>query len=129
LLDEIHRSALDSPVTRLATAVRSAPPGDRALGVTGADGDSGRFARLSSPADLLSFDQVIVGTNRTRWQYNTLLRALRGMTGPVPQPGDRVIVLANNSANEVFNGQQLTVEKADVNPDFGDVLRLTAIDD
>lgn len=129
LLDEIHRSALDSPVTRLATAVRAAPPGDRALGVSGPDGDSGRFSRLSGPAELLSFDQVIVGKNATRWQFNEMLRALRGLTGPIPQPSDRVIVLANNSANEVFNGQQLSIEQANVNPDFGDVIRLTAVDD
>lgn len=129
LLDEIHRSALDSPVTRLATAVRAAPPGDRALGVSGPDGDSGRLTRLSGPDELLTFDQVIVGKNATRWSWNTLLRNLRGLTGPIPQPGDRIIILTNNSAASVFNGMQLTVEQATVNRDYGDVIHLTAIDD
>lgn len=129
LLDEIHRSALDSPVTRLATAVRGAPPGDRTLGVPGPDGDSGRLLRLSGPDELLSFDQVLVGTNAMRWRFNTMLRALRGLTGNIPQPGDRIIILTNNSAAGVFNGQQLIVEQATVNPDYSDVIHLATVDD
>lgn len=128
LLTEIHRSALDSPVTRLATAVRNSPPGDRALGLPGLDGDSGRTDQLN-PGELLEFDQVIVGTNRIRWNFNTALRALRGRTGPIPQKGDRVICLANNPDNEVFNGQQLVVEDCAPNSDYEDVLHLEAVDD
>lgn len=108
LLTEIHRSALDSPVTRMATAIRSSDPGDRKYGVGGRDGESGRLDRLSV-ADLLSFDQVLVGRNATRWQAVHLLRALRGLTGQRPQPGDRIIALANSAEAEVFNGQQFDV--------------------
>lgn len=129
LLDEIHRSALDSPVTRLATAVRGATPGDRTLGVPGPDADCGRLTRLSGPDELLSFEQVIVGKNATRWRFNHMLRALRGLTGPVPQPGDRIILLTNNPALGVFNGQQLLVEDASVHRSYGDVIHLTAVDD
>jgi exodeoxyribonuclease-5 len=108
LLTEIHRSALDSPVTRLATAVRQSPPGDRTLGMDGMDGDSGRTLAVSRE-ELAGFDQVLVGTNKTRWQAIHLLRDIAGLTGPVPQVGDRVIGLANNSQADIFNGQQFTV--------------------
>jgi Mesyanzhinovviridae Dda-like helicase len=108
LLTEIHRSALDSPVTRLAASVRQSPPGDRTLGMPGMDGDSGRTLAVSRD-QLAGFDQVLVGTNKTRWQAIHLLRSLRGLTGPHPVPGDRIIGLANSVEADVFNGQQFTV--------------------
>lgn len=108
LLTEIHRSALNSPVTRVATAVRNSAPGDRSYGVTGMDGDSGRTDDLSA-AELRGFDQVLVGTNATRWEAIRLLRALEGRTESAPMPGDRIICLANSGEADVFNGQQYTV--------------------
>jgi len=128
LLTEIHRSALDSPVTRLATAVRGSQPGDRWYGIPGADGDSGRRDWISM-ADLLAFDQVLVGTNNTRWQAIHLLRALRGQVGDMPVPGDRIICLANNPDQAVFNGQQFQVESAVVDPKRDDRLVLDVVDD
>ncbi|WP_194821274.1 ATP-dependent RecD-like DNA helicase [Micromonospora sp. S-DT3-3-22] len=107
LLTEIHRSALDSPVTRMATAIRNSEPGQRNYGVTGRDGESGRVDQLTIP-ELLAFDQVLVGRNATRWQAVHLLRALRGLIGG-PQTGDRIICLANSGEAEVFNGQQFDV--------------------
>lgn len=108
LLTEIHRSALDSPVTRMATAIRNSQPGQRDYGIAGADGDCGRVDRITID-QLMSFDQILVGKNATRWQAVHLLRALRGLTGARPQPGDRIIVSANSSELEVFNGQQFDV--------------------
>lgn len=108
LLTEIHRSALDSPVTRLASSVRISPPGDRTLGMPGMDGTSGRTLHVTRE-DLATFDQVLVGTNKTRWQAIYLLRALHGLTGPLPEAGDRIIGLANSVEADVFNGQQFTV--------------------
>lgn len=128
LLTEIHRSALDSPVTRLATAVRHAPPGDRLYGVDGVDGDSGRRTRLSLD-ELLNVDQVLVGTNKTRWQMIHLLRGLRGLTGTLPVPGDRIIVLANSSDANLFNGQQFEVHEAQPHPEREDQLHLKVSDD
>jgi exodeoxyribonuclease-5 len=113
LLTEIHRSALHSPVTRLATAIRNSQPGEHGYGVTGRDGDSGRVDRLTAD-QLLAFDQVLVGRNATRWQAVHLLRTLRGLVG-APQAGDRIIALANSAEAEVFNGQQFDV--LDARPD------------
>lgn len=128
LLTEIHRSALDSPVTRLATTVRNSQPGDRAYGIPIPDGDSGRRDHLTV-AQLLSFDQVLVGTNATRWQAIHLLRALRGHVGDVPVAGDRIMALANSADAGVFNGQQFTVLTAAAHPDRDDRLRLQVVDD
>lgn len=124
LLTEIHRSALDSPVTRLATAVRQSPPGDRTLGMRGMDGDSGRCQAVTRD-QLAGFDQVLVGTNKTRWTAIHLLRELAGLSGPVPQVGDKVIGLANNSQFDIFNGQQFTV--VEIGPQLRD--RITLIVD
>jgi exodeoxyribonuclease-5 len=126
LLTEIHRSALDSPVTRLASSVRQSPPGDRTLGMPGMDGDSGRTLTVSRD-QLAGFDQVLVGTNKTRWQAIHLLRQLHGLTGPHPVPGDRIIGLANSVEADVFNGQQFTV--IDTDPPGANRIRLTVEDD
>lgn len=108
LLTEIHRSALDSPVTRLATAVRNCGSRDRSYGIAGMDGDSGRTDDLSTE-ELRGFDQVLVGTNAARWDAIRMLRVLEGRTEPEPMPGDRIICLANSGEADVFNGQQFTV--------------------
>lgn len=115
LLTEIHRSALDSPVTRLATAIRSSTPGQRDYGVPGRDGDSGRRETVTL-AELLSFDQLLVGKNATRWQAVHLMRALRGLTGQMPNPDDRIIILANSGDAQVFNGQQFEVVGCEADP-------------
>jgi exodeoxyribonuclease-5 len=128
LLTEIHRSALDSPVTRLATAVRTAGGGDRMCGVAGMDGDSGRTDRITI-AELLDFDQLLVGRNATRWQAIHLLRALRGQVSDIPVPGDRIIILANSGNAEVFNGQQFHVQNCAVSTRRDDQLNLAVTDD
>lgn len=111
LLTEIHRFALDSPITRLATAVRGSTPGDRAYGIADADGDCGRMDKIGV-TDLFGYDQVLVGTNATRWSAIHLLRALRGLVGGMPVAGDRVMILANSSQAEVFNGQPFEVTES-----------------
>lgn len=108
LLTEIHRSALDSPVTRMATAIRGSQPGQRDYGIRGRDGDSGRREQISRD-ELLAFDQILVGRNATRWQAVHLMRALRGLFGQMPVDGDRIICLANSGDAGVFNGQQFDV--------------------
>jgi exodeoxyribonuclease-5 len=128
LLTEIHRSALDSPVTRLATSVRQSMPGDRTLGMNGMDGDSGRKLAVTRD-EVTRFDQVLVGTNKTRWQAIHLLRTLHGLTGAIPQPGDRVIGLANSVEANIFNGQQFTVTDVKNTAPGADRITMTVVDD
>lgn len=133
LLTEIHRSALDSPVTRIATIIRASQPGQRDYGLRGgfydADHDvSGRVEHLTID-QLLAYDQVLVGRNATRWQAVHLLRALRARHGQMPMAGDRIIALANSAEAEVFNGQQLDVLGAKLDPAREDRYRLHVRDD
>ena len=113
LLTEVHRSALDSPVTRIATAVRNAPVGSSRLGVFGADGNSGR-CHLVSLDDALGFDQVLCWRNATRWELIQAMRERLGRPAAVPVRGDRVTTLANNRDESVFNGAQFEVRDARV---------------
>lgn len=129
LLSEIHRSALDSPVTNIATRVRLARPGDPDYGMPyGVLGESGRMPQ-ADVQQLLAADQVLVGKNVTRWQYINLLRTLRGQHGSVPMAGDRIVCKANNGTVGVFNGQQFTVDEARVDPRSDDVLNVSCRDD
>lgn len=130
LLTEVHRSALDSPVTRIATAVRAAPSGDQRLGVYGPDGDSGRFATWT-PDTLLGHDVVLCWTNKLRWTTISQIRAMRGLGGAIPQMGDKIIVLANDREADVFNGQTFDV-LGTVPPDpsvSDDILEIAVADD
>jgi Mesyanzhinovviridae Dda-like helicase len=119
LLDEIHRSEAGSPVTQVATAIRNSAPGDSRFGVHGPNGHSGRFSYVNAD-DLLNYDQVIVGTNRTRWNVIHFIRGRRGFPAGRPVAGDRIIVLANNSDVGVFNGQQWSVESCQEAPPVPD---------
>lgn len=126
LLTEIHRSALDSPVTRIATAVRNSPDGDVFLGCHGIDGASGR---LSGPVSALEYDQVLCWRNDTRWRIIRKIRAQLKRNPVVPETGDRVMALANNPTVDVFNGQQFTVLDCLVDPDYKNILILEVLTD
>lgn len=128
LLTEIHRSALDSPVTRIATTIRSATTNQPGYGITGVDGHSGRTDRITIPT-LLEADQVLCGTNKTRWQAIHLLRALRGLTSQMPTTGDRIMILANSANAEVFNGQQFDVRDSSDVDGYPDRIRLDVTDE
>lgn len=123
LLTEVHRSALDSPVTRIATTVRMAEPGTRAYGVTGSDGNSGRVRDLSMGA-LPEYDIVLCGTNAVRWKAIKTIRDIEGCVSnePYPWPGDRIIILANNGEAGVLNGQIYRVEIAEHDKDSHDLI-------
>lgn len=97
MLTEVHRQAGDSPILELATRVR--------VGVTPTPAD-----RVNLTLDeMIAADQVLCGTNRTRWDLVARMRARMGRPWPVPVEGDRVICLRNNRRIGIFNGQQFTV--------------------
>lgn len=112
-LTEVHRSALDSPVTRIATTIRTADPLTRGYGVAGRDGESGRVRDLSRSV-LLGYDQVLCGTNATRWQAIRTIRRQQGLADrAVPMAGDRIIILSNSTELDIYNGQQFDVLAAE----------------
>lgn len=114
MLTELHRSAWDSPVTRLATAARTSDSDD--YGISGMDGDSGRSA---AAVPLTDFDQILVWKNATRW---SVIRKMRRGLDADPQPGERIITLANNAEADVLNGEQFTI--LSILPGFGSVYDL-----
>lgn len=114
-LTEIHRQALDSPVLRMATAVRNGEwltPGDYGQGCfVGSMGDFTR--RLAS-----TVDQTLVGRNATRRTYNQNHRAnILGFKSLTPCVGDRLVCLRNNHDIGLLNGQLWKVESVDETTD------------
>jgi exodeoxyribonuclease-5 len=115
LLTEVHRAAWDHPITRIATMIRESDPRQRMLGFTTSVGNCGRYDRL--PTGIERYDQVICGTNRTRWRLINKIRDALGFYGPAPVVGDRIIVLANSKDAGVFNGQQFEVLACEADPE------------
>lgn len=103
-LTEIHRQAEDSPILNLATRARKGedlPPSTKTFN------GSTVTITTSSPIlkTLLSVDQVICGTNRTRVKINTLFRQAKQFTSPLPQLDDKLICLKNNwDVTDMCNG-------------------------
>ena len=100
LLTEIHRQARDNPILRLALDVRE--------GREFAHGDYGTAQVIGldevNQDMVLSADQVLVGTNRTRRRYNKRLRELKGFSASYPQAGDKLVCLRNDPAKGLLNG-------------------------
>lgn len=106
VLENVQRSALDSPVTALATIIRR----DGKITGYGTKGSSGVYRSIHEvPRPVSSFDQVIVGTHRTRFK---LTRRMRPSLPDLPVEGDRVICKSNNKEIGAVNGDQYMVRKA-----------------
>lgn len=100
LLTEVHRQAQDNPIIALSMAIREGrrvvPPFDHETVKC--------IQRAQLTPDLvLNAEQVIVGLNRTRQQYNARMRELLGFEG-APAKRDKLICLKNDRKTGVFNG-------------------------
>lgn len=109
LLEEVHRQARDNPIVDIAQRVREGR--DISLGNYGACVQVISKRDLSSDI-VLDGDQVLVGTNRTRRRYNERLRELKGFDGPIPQSGDKLVCLRNDTAKGLLNGSLWQVTSA-----------------
>jgi len=105
LLTEIHRQALESPVLRLATEIRTS------------DGRGIRHTAVEEIASItraMEFEQVLCWRNATRWKLIEKIRAKRGYPAGQVVAGDRVICLVNNKRDlGILNGQQFDVLEVD----------------
>lgn len=128
LLTELHRSAADSPVTRIATAVRSARESDWDLGIHCPDGDSGRYSSVSV-GQLNDFDQVLCWKNATRWALIGHMRSQLGRFDWRPVPGDRIMALVNSPNAGVLNGMQFVVLQVEECPEHSQKLALIVQDE
>ncbi len=88
----------------------SATAGEIAYGEYGEAASSA--APISTTADVLEADQVLVGINRTRRLYNQRIRQLKGMNEPLPVAGDKLVCLRNDRVKGLINGGLWRVEDA-----------------
>jgi exodeoxyribonuclease-5 len=58
---------------------------------------------------VLESEQIIVGKNKSRHEYNNRIRQLRGYKSPYPEVGERVICLRNDHELGIINGEQYKV--------------------
>lgn len=101
LLTEIHRTALENPITALATRVREST--GPTMGLTAED------TTPVSVAEAMEHDQILVWSNKRRWAIIDVVRKRLGYPAGVPVAGDKVMCLTNNRDLAVFNGQLFDV--------------------
>lgn len=107
MLTEIHRQAEDNPIVMLASQIRQG--GAIKLGRYG---DSKVIAVSDlSQYDVTESDQVLVGTNKTRQDYNHRLRELNDFESRLPVAGDRLVCLKNDHGNGLANGSMWRVHE------------------
>jgi exodeoxyribonuclease-5 len=101
MLTEIHRQAEHNPIIRMSMEIRE-----------GGHLDYGRYddSLVIAKADVdreavVTADQVLVGRNKTRVDYNDRLRELKGLPRHEPVAGDRLVCLRNNPVKKLLNGQ------------------------
>lgn len=103
MLTEVHRQAAESQVLRIATSIRE----------TGDYGQASIYERGGMSIDQVAeFDQILVGTNKTRVRSNDRIRAHFGFEGEVPNVGERLICTRNDPEYGLLNGSQWFVESA-----------------
>ena len=108
MLTEVHRQAADDPIVRLSMIARE---GGRLE--EGRYGDS-RVVRRDAieQEEVLAADQVLVGRNVTRRNYNARIRELLGRESPVPVAGETLVCLRNDRKRGLLNGSLWQVERA-----------------
>lgn len=108
MLQEIHRQARDNPIIAMASKVRQ---GERLeIGNYGSSEvvDIKEVGRDRLKALCLDANQLLVGRNATRRDYNKRMRALHHGDGCpwVPVVGDKLVCLRNNHEVGLLNGAQ-----------------------
>ncbi len=100
MLTEVHRQAQDNPIVRMSMTIRDGGKLDY-----GTFGESKVIHRTEIDKDqLLSSDQVLVGTNKTRRLYNGRIRELKDFSTPMPAVGDKLVCLRNDKTKGLLNG-------------------------
>jgi exodeoxyribonuclease V len=113
VLTEVHRQALDNPVLALATTIRN--------GGYLKHGDYGASRVVPSRGDIsvTDFDQILVGTNRTRRANNDSCRKKLGFDPTMPVVGDKIVCLRNQHHSGLYNGTTWFIEDVDRADEFG----------
>jgi exodeoxyribonuclease-5 len=108
MLTEVHRQAAGDPIVRLSMIARE---GGRLE--EGRYGESRVVNRDAiEQEEVLAADQVLVGRNVTRRNYNARIRELLGRESPVPVAGDTLVCLRNDRKRGLLNGSLWRVDRA-----------------
>src|SRR5262245_35345917 len=92
MLTDVHRQAADDPIIRLSMVVREG--GALIGGVYGASKIIGRDE--VEQEEVMLADQILVGRNLTRRNYNTRIRQLLRRGSETPVAGDKLVCLRND---------------------------------
>lgn len=106
-LTEVHRQARDSGILDLATFVREGGDVLTRVGWSTADCEVVSRDRVRGPElfqRMVQADQVVVGTNATRHQFNARYRKLCRISDSLPVPGEKLICLRNERRTGLLNG-------------------------
>lgn len=121
-LKQIHRTAEGSPIIQFATKLRTSVihPHSYFTTFVADQGVNTSSLRYHNQRDLrrsewLAFDQIIVGTNKTRNLYNQTFKKNQNDYRPVI--GDKLICLKNDYVHGVFNGEGFTVASSEFEQD------------
>ncbi|MCR4283410.1 MAG: ATP-dependent RecD-like DNA helicase, partial [Bauldia sp.] len=107
MLTEVHRQAADDPIIRMSMIVREG--GLLELGTYGGSRVVGR--EDIDQQEVLEADQVLVGRNNTRRNYNARMRELLERKSPVPVAGDTLVCLRNDRKRGLLNGSLWRVDR------------------
>ncbi|MEO6015412.1 MAG: AAA family ATPase [Devosia sp.] len=123
MLTEIHRQAADNPIIRMSMEIR-----EGGFLEYGRYDDSIVIPKSEVDRDaVVTADQVLVGRNKTRVDYNDRLRELKLLPRHEPVVGDRLVCLRNNPKKRLLNGQIWTATEAKKRS--GDRFSLTLLPD
>ena len=101
MLTEVHRQAKESGILRLATDIRKGRP----LEYCEMTDASVRRQSDLDPQEVMRYDQIIVGRNKTRHATNKRVREILGRQSAFPEEGDRLVCLRNNHDLGLLNGE------------------------
>ena len=125
MLSEVHRQARDNPIVALSMAVRA---GEKL--VRGIYGESRVIGRDEINSEMvLSANQVLVGTNKTRRMYNTRIRNLMGYHDPLPGIGERLVCLRNEKKKGLLNGSMWSVKEMRASKSKLVIMNVTPLDE
>ncbi len=108
MLTDIHRQARGNPIIQMSVDIREGRGLD--YGTYGSSRVIGR--QQVNAQDVLSADQVVVGTNRSRRTYNDRIRTLKGRQHKArAEIGDKVVCLRNYHQMGLLNGMLFNVDE------------------
>lgn len=100
MLTDIHRQARDNPIIEMSRIVREG--GVLRLGRYG-ESEVVRGEDFQREW-VFGADQILVGRNETRKNYNDRIRQLLGRSQALPEAGDKLVCLRNNHEAGLLNG-------------------------